>query len=1684
MPANLAYVIYTSGSTGRPKGTMNTHRGIVNRLLWMQEQYGLGGDDRVLQKTPYGFDVSVWEFFWPLTTGARLIVARPGGHQDPAYLVEIIVAAGITTLHFVPSMLQVFVGAPGVERCVSLRRVICSGEALPLDLARRFQERFPAGSAELHNLYGPTEAAVDVTYWACEREAGRASVPIGRPVANTQIWLLDRELRPVPAGVAGELHIGGVQLARGYLARPELTAEKLIPDPFAAARGEAGSRLYRTGDLARYLPDGAVDFLGRIDHQVKVRGLRIELGEIEAALAAHPAIREAVVLARAAGTVVGDVTLVAYVTLREGLDDGEAPDLTGLRTLLGRRLPEYMLPAALVVLPALPLSPNGKVDRKALAQIAPAGGSPEPAARVAPRDGLERFVAGLFAEALRNADLGVHDNFFQLGGNSITGAIFINRLQQELGEIVHVVTIFDHPTVASLAAFVAAEYPRAAARFGIGAPGGERRGEPGTRVDAAVVATVGALVRRLGDTPPAVAALPKNPPAVFLLAPPRSGSTLLRVMLAGNPALFAPPELELLNFHTLDERRDAFPGRDAFRLEGLLRAVMEARHCTAEEAREQVAGGEREGLPTRLLYRRLQEWIGGRLLVDKTPTYAWDPGALRQAEAGFADARYLHLVRHPLGMVHSFAEARIDQIFFHEDHPFSRREVAEALWALAHENILGFLAGVPAGRRHTVVFEELLREPERVLREVCAFLGVPYHPAMADPYDRRPERMTDGLHAESRMLGDVKFHQHGQVEREVAGRWRESLREESLGGPARDLAARLGYELAPAAPPLDAAAGQGGWRPIARVETAPGEPLPVSFSQERFWFLDRLDAGQAVNVIPAAVRLAGRLAPAALGAALDEIVRRHGSLRTTFGEADGRPVQIVHPAAPVPLPRVDLAALPAVAAEREARRLALQEVTRPFDLAAGPLLRVTLLPLPGGDHALLLALHHIVSDGWSMGVFVREMGALYLAFLRGEASPLPPLPVQYTDFARWQREHLRGDELEAEVGYWRRRLAGLPPLRLPADREAAAERDFRAGGLNLAVPPELTAQLRALSGGRGATLFMTLLAAFHTLLSRHSGQHDLAVGSPVAGRGRAETEGLIGLFVNTLVLRGDLAGNPTFAELLDREREVALGAFGHQDLPFALLVEALRPERRLGRYPFVEVLFSLQNQPIPTLELPGLTLGRLTEGDADEEGDVRTSFTLSLMLWEVAGGLSGGFGFNTALFDTATVVRWQEHFVTLLAAVAERPETRLEEIPLLGEAERRQLLAWSAADGVEILAPAGALPGEPVPIGVWGATPAEERVRRRADGSLERPASAVAGDAGEPDAPDAAAVAAAAVAAKQRAELASRRDTLSASKRELLEKRLRGLAAGARPAPAREAKAASPLVPLQPLSGEGDGRPPFFCVHAVGGTVFAYGELARALGPAQPFYALQSPGLETGESVSDLPAMAAGYLAAVRTVQPHGPYLLGGWSMGGVVAFEMARQLRESGEEVALLALLDSYPPSGPPEGDGAPEGPGEEELLRLFLADRARMQGRELPGLVAGLAQLPPAERLERALGAAREEGLLKADLRPEAARRLLDVYQANLRAFAAYRPHPYGGPLALFRPEGARAELPLNGWEALLAGGAGAIDLQPVAGDHYTMLASPGVQLLAERLRACIDGALAVRREASRTGSKTGWT
>ncbi|QQE72804.1 amino acid adenylation domain-containing protein [Brevibacillus composti] len=441
-PDQEMYMIYTSGSTGKPKGVINNHRGVVNRLLWMQQEYRLTEGDRVLQKTPFSFDVSVWEFFWPLLAGAQLVIAEPGGHRDSSYLVRLIQEQQITTLHFVPSMLQIFLEHPESSRCTSLQRVICSGEALTAQLQKAFYERLDAG---LYNLYGPTEAAVDVTEWKCQKHDPNTVVPIGYPISNTRILVLDARLQPVPIGVVGELHIGGVQVAKGYHNRPELTAERFIPDPFSS---EPGARLYKTGDLARFRWDGSIEYMGRMDNQVKLRGLRIELDEIAATLEQHKDVRQAVVLVRDASP--EDKRLEAYLLLEKNAAAWEAKEW---RDYLKKRLPEYMVPGRFIAVEEMPLTANGKLDRGALLKMAGEPVLPQEA-YVAPRNAVEEVLAEIWRDVLGTERVGVHDDFFELGGHSLLATQIATRVAQVLHSELPLIPFFHHPTVAGAAELI------------------------------------------------------------------------------------------------------------------------------------------------------------------------------------------------------------------------------------------------------------------------------------------------------------------------------------------------------------------------------------------------------------------------------------------------------------------------------------------------------------------------------------------------------------------------------------------------------------------------------------------------------------------------------------------------------------------------------------------------------------------------------------------------------------------------------------------------------------------------------------------------------------------------------------------------------------------------------------------------------------------------------------------------------------------------------------------------------------------------------------------------------------------------------------------------------------------------------------------------------------------------------
>ena len=444
---------------------------------------------------------------------------------------------------------------------------------------------------------------------------------------------------------------------------------------------------------------------------------------------------------------------------------------------------------------------------------------------------------------------------------------------------------------------------------------------------------------------------------------------------------------------------------------------------------------------------------------------------------------------------------------------------------------------------------------------------------------------------------------------------------------------------------------------------------PLSFAQQRLWFIEQMETGNPFYNVPVAVRLKGALNVLALEQTFTEIIRRHESLRTNFVTVDGQPMQNIDIARPAHLPVLDLSCLKVTERDAEALRLTVAEMLKPFDLSRHPLLRTTLLRLGDDEHIALLTMHHIVSDGWSMGVLIKEVVALYKAFSAGETSPLAELPIQYADYAAWQREWLTGEVLQGQLNYWKQQLQGAPPvLEIPTDRTRPAVQTHQGALVSHSLGGQLSEQINALCQKEGVTLYMLLLAAFQTLLSRYSGQTDIVVGTPIAGRTQVETEGLIGFFVNTLALRGDLSGNPTFKEFLQKVREVVLGAYANQDMPFEKIVEELAPERSLGHNPLVQVVFSLQNSPQGTLEMPGLTLSPVG-------GENRTAkFDLTLGIVENPEGITAVLDYSTDLFDETTAQRMLSHFNNLLQSICAHPETSVQDLALLSSEESHHLL--------------------------------------------------------------------------------------------------------------------------------------------------------------------------------------------------------------------------------------------------------------------------------------------------------------------------------------------------------------------------------------------------------------------------
>ena len=912
-PENAAYVIYTSGSTGRPKGVVVPHRNPIHLAFNLQErvyQTISEGPLRVSLNAPLPFDASVKQLAM-LIHGHTLVIIPGEIRQDGRALIDYVQQQRIDVLDGVPSQIKLMLEAGLLENdFIYPRLMVPGGEAID---PQTWQALANQRKIQVFNMYGPTECTVVATT-AHVNEYPHRPV-IGKPLGNVRIYILDEFLQPVPPGIVGEIYIAGDGVARGYLDRPQLTAERFLPEISAVSDG---TRMYKSGDLGRWLPDGHIEFMGRADFQVKLRGYRIELGEIEAVLRENPGVKDAVVNATEISP--GDQRLVAYVIF-SGAEIGSQE----LKDFLSRRLPEYMIPSVFIPLEAFPLTPNGKIDRKAL---------PAPdwsVARkdtpyVAPRNPVEEMVAQIFQQLLKINRVGIHDNFFELGGHSLLATQLVSRIRQVFQVDIPLRAIFEHPTV--------------------------------------------------------------------------------------------------------------------------------------------------EGVAQRIQEQRRQQ---------------------------------------------------------------------------------------------------------------------------------------------------------------------------------------VGLDIAPI-------------EPVPRTDK-----MPLSYSQQRLWFLQQLNPDSAAYNIPVAIRIRGEVDLTLLRQSVQAVVERHEILRTEIKTDNGIPYQTIRKTIPVEIPEVDLSGIPREQQQQEIERLIREEASRPFDISRAPLFRLKCIRVGKDDQVISFVIHHIISDGWSSGIFIRELTENYFALRQGGTVHRPPLNIQYADFAAWQIEWLESEAFQKQLQYWLEKLDGVPPvLELPTDRPRPAKQTFRGDVLTFKIDPALVEKLHHMAQETGTTLFMNLLAVFGVLLFRYSHQTDFVVGVPVANRNRPEIEPLIGFFVNTLALRLQMNPRMSYSEFLNTVRQTAMEAVDHQEVPFEKIVDALNIPRDVSHSPLFQVMFSLNNTTLERQQISDVTVEPLLVHSGTAK------FDLTLEMVERPDGLAGMFEYNVDLFDRQTIEQMVNHFQRILATVLNNPSQPLAEIPFLSEEERQRVLVdWN-----------------------------------------------------------------------------------------------------------------------------------------------------------------------------------------------------------------------------------------------------------------------------------------------------------------------------------------------------------------------------------------------------------------------
>ncbi|MFF5343860.1 amino acid adenylation domain-containing protein [Streptomyces althioticus] len=1309
LPEHPAYVIYTSGSTGTPKGVVVAHASVTTTVAPQAARFGLGPHSRVLQFASISFDAALWELTAALLTGAALVLATADELLPGPGLADLVRRQGVTLLALPPGALPALPdGAlpPGTD-------LIVAGDATAPDQAARF-----GPGRRLVNAYGLTESTVCATMSA--PVTGAVSPPIGRPVGAARVYVLDERLRPVPPGVTGEIHIAGPGVARGYLGRPGLTAERFVADPFAPLFGERGTRMYRTGDLGRWRADGELEFAGRADQQVKIRGFRIEPGEIETVLAGHPDVAAGAVVARAAGP--GDKHLVAYVVRQSATGGPTASD--GARG-------------------------DGQVERwretyDSLYEAGPghtfgadfSGWNSSYTAEAIPLEEMTEWRAASVERILALRPRRV----LEIGCG--TGLI-LSQVAPHVTE--YWGTDLSAPVVDQLRRHLDARPELADRCTLLTRPAHDTDGLPAGHFDTVVLNSV---VQYFPDAGYLAAVVGR---AAALLAP---GGTIflgdirnLRTLRAFRTAVelrragaYADPaairrcvdqsiatEKELLldpDYFTALVADDPHLAVADVTLRGGAHHNEMSRHRYDVLLRRGADGPAPDG-------KRLR-WGADVRTTDELRHALGGDGAVRVT--GIPNARLVreHRALAALGRGDAAGAAALldapapdDAVDPHDVHRWGAR----CAWGAPDDTFEAYAGPGAAHRPRPSAARALANDPSRAERDaqvvdelrtlVAERLPAHMAPAAYVVLDALPLTANGKLDRDALPAPDLGSAAAGQAPRTRREEILAALFAEVLGLPgvgvdrsffdlgghsllATRLLSRirtvLGAELAVRdlfqAPTVAELAervdGADEARPALTARPRPAE-VPLSFAQYRLWFLHRMEGPGATYNIPMSLRLTGSLDTAALRAALADVVARHEALRTVYPERGGVPrQQVLDPVAPA----FETVRTTPGRLEEDLTRAA----RRGFDLAGELPLRAVLFELGEQEHVLLLLMHHIAGDGWSWPPLARDLGDAYAARREGRAPAFAPLPVQYADYTLWQRE-LLGDEQDPDscvarqIEHWTRTLDGIPEeLTLPTDHPRPAVASHRGDTVPFTVDADLHRRLNALAGSARASLFMVVQAAFAALLTRHGAGTDIPVGSPVAGRTDEALDDLVGFFVNTLVLRTDTSGDPTFRELLDRVREADLAAYAHQDVPFEKLVERLRPERSLSRHPLFQVMLAFQNSGEARLDLPGLTAQALPVGVGIAKFDLHLSMVELRSGDGGPGGIRAALEFSTDLFERSTAQALAERLLRLLRAVAGDPDTSIGRLELLGPDERRRVLTdWNTTD-----AP-GPAPGTRVP---------------------------------------------------------------------------------------------------------------------------------------------------------------------------------------------------------------------------------------------------------------------------------------------------------------------------------------------------------------------------------------------------